>query len=60
MAVAPTRQRWGAEELARRIADLQLEFFADDLVPPEADVFEWSDAQLVRFFESGGADEPRR
>lgn len=40
-----------------RVASLQDEFFADDLVPP-ADSQLWTEAQLRAFFESGGGVRP--
>jgi hypothetical protein len=46
--------RSSSSALRQRIAELQVDYFADDLVPPEPQVFGWSDAQLVDFFESGG------
>jgi hypothetical protein len=42
-----------ADDRSRRIAQLQCEYFAEDLRPP-AESNGWTDAQLVAFFECGG------
>ena len=43
---------------AALVAELQAEFFAEDLVPPDRST-RWSDADLRRFFETGGEWRPR-
>ena len=44
-----------AEEHARLVAELQAEYFADDLTPPEESQ-RWGYKVLHKWFENGGGD----
>jgi pimeloyl-ACP methyl ester carboxylesterase len=47
---------WAFEQAAfdERVRELQEEFFAEDITPPDEAFATWTDAELAQFFEQGG------
>ena len=55
LAAAPATKLDAAPSFAERVADLQAEFFAEDVSPPPR-AERWTDERLRTFFERGGAE----
>ena len=55
-AASPATAPAGRGVSAARIAELQAEYFADDISPPAEAYTSWTDEQAVAYFEHGGCE----